>query len=131
MGGEKMGQVPKKEEDPEQQAQAMDIDSLTTTYRLLRRSPNPAAGLGDVKPRPRSLIEQQIMVSYKPRVVKLEEENERLRQKVEELECRLLSMQMACNSVNSNDDGAGGGESCDPGAPCLKKRKSSNTNMRC
>mmetsp|Transcript_3120 Transcript_3120/g.5693 ORF Transcript_3120/g.5693 Transcript_3120/m.5693 type:complete len:959 (+) Transcript_3120:325-3201(+) len=101
------------EEGEGEQGQQADLTSLSTTFRLLRMNPNLAYGLGDVKPRPRSLIEQQIMVSYKPRVVKLEEENERLRRKVEELECRLLSMQVS-------DDG---------GAPCLKKRKSSISSM--
>ena len=128
----KMDEVPKElNSGQQQQAQMVENDSLSTTYHLLRRNPNLAAGLGDVKQRPRSLIEQQIMVSYKPRVVKLEEENERLRQKVEELECRLLSMQMNFGCVNSTDDESGdGGESRDHGAPCLKKRKSSNTAER-
>lgn len=71
------------------------LESLTMCFRLLRMCPCLASGLADVKPRrPQSLIEQQIMVWYKPRVTKLEEENERLRQRVEELELKLASMQM-------------------------------------
>jgi len=97
-----------------------DLDSLSTTFRLLRMNPSLASGLGDVKPRPQSLIEQQIMVSYKPRVVKLEEENEELRRRVQELEAKLLSMQMMGSSIN--DDGSV--ETC-----TRKKRKSSPTRM--
>mmetsp|Transcript_34013 Transcript_34013/g.62568 ORF Transcript_34013/g.62568 Transcript_34013/m.62568 type:complete len:946 (-) Transcript_34013:363-3200(-) len=106
-----------KEEQVEQ-GKRSDLDSLSTTFRLLRMNPNLAYGLGNVKPRPQSLIEQQIMVSYKPRVVKLEEENERLRRQVEELECKLLSMQLMSSSVSEDDD-----------TPRLKKRKSSLSSM--
>jgi len=87
-----------------------ELDSLTTCFCLLRMSPCLAAGLAEVKPRPQSLIEQQIMTRYKPRVTKLEEENERLRQKVLELEKQLLQMQMNT-----------------PEGHAMKKRKSSST----
>jgi len=107
---------PKKESEDvrknvkeEEVDRGQDLDSLTTAFRLLRRNPCLASGLGDVKPRPRSLIEQQIMVRHTPRVARLEEENERLRQKVEELECKLLSMQLMSSSASE---------------PTMKKRKS-------
>ena len=75
--------------------QWVELESLSTCYELLRMSPCLASGLAEIKPRPLSSIEQQIMVRYKPRVIKLEEENERLRRRVEELELRLASMQMS------------------------------------
>ena len=67
-------------------------DSLSLCFQLLRKNPCLATGLGKMKPRPQSLIEQQIMTRYKPRVLKLEEENERLQQRVKELESQLKSM---------------------------------------
>lgn len=94
-----------------------ELESLSTCYSLLRMSPCLAFGLADIKPSPQSPIEQQIMVRYKPRVTKLEEENERLRRRVEELELKLASMQIA------------EAETCvlamPSGSPHLKKRKSS------
>ena len=68
-------------------------DSLSLCFQLLRKNPCLATGLGKKEETPpRSLIEQQIMARYKPRVVKLEEENERLQQRVRELESQLRSM---------------------------------------
>jgi hypothetical protein len=98
----------------DQQDQDQDeLESLSTCYRLLRMSPCLASGLLDTKPQ--SPIEQQIMVRCKPRVTKLEEENERLRRRVEELELKLASMQMAEMGVLAIPSGC----------PLLKKRKSS------
>jgi len=85
-------------------------DSLSLCFQLLRKNPCLATGLGKMKPRPQSLIEQQIMARYKPRVLKLEEENERLQQRVKELESQLKSM-MEITTDN----------------PKLKKRKSTAT----
>ncbi|KAL3786828.1 hypothetical protein ACHAW5_009233 [Stephanodiscus triporus] len=102
-------------EEPTSTDDEVELESLSTCYSLLRMSPCLASGLADIKPRPQSLIEQQIMVWYKPRVTKLEEENERLRQKVEELEHKLASMLMAET----------GDLAILSGCPHLKKRKSS------
>lgn len=102
-----------KEAEMQQESEQEEFDSLTTTFRLLRMSPCLASGLADVKPRPQTLIERQVMVGYKPRVTKLEEENERLRRKVDELELKL--MQMMSSSLSSDSSGT----------PSLKKRKSS------
>jgi hypothetical protein len=89
-------------------------DSLSLCFQLLRKNPCLATGLGKKEEtQPRSLIEQQIMARYKPRVVKLEEENERLQQRVKELESQLRSM-MADASEHSS----------------FKKRKSS-ANFGC
>jgi hypothetical protein len=101
-----------------------DLDSLSTTFRLLRMSPCLASGLGLVKPRRQSVIEQQIMVRYKPRVTKLEEENDMLRRKVEELE-RKLAMMEIMNGGGSDSDYSNSGS----GRPSLKKRKSSAAEM--
>jgi len=77
-------------------------DSLSLCFQLLRKNPCLATGLGKKEEtQPRSLIEQQIMARYKPRVVKLEEENERLQQRVKELESQLRSM-MADASEHSS-----------------------------
>ena len=91
-----------------------ELDSLSTCFSLLRMSPCLASGLAVVKQRPQSLIEQQIMIGYKPRVTKLEEENERLRCRVEELERKLLHMEMSSSSDH----------------PQLKKRKSSSYDFQ-
>jgi hypothetical protein len=98
----------------DEQDQRDELESLSTSYQLLRLSPCLASGLAEIKPRPQSLIEQQIMVRYKPRVIKLEEENERLRRRVEELELKLASMQMSET----------GAHTLPPFYPCQKKRKS-------
>ncbi|KAL3817843.1 hypothetical protein ACHAXA_004017 [Cyclostephanos tholiformis] len=87
-----------------------ELESLSTCYQLLRMSPCLASGLAEIKPR----FEQQILVRYKPRVTKLEEENERLRKRVEELEIILASMQMSETGVHA----------IPPGCPHRKKRKS-------
>lgn len=84
-------------------------DSLSLCFQLLRKNPCLATGLGKMKSRPQSLIEQQIMARYKPRVLKLEEENERLQQRVKELESQLRSM-----TASTSED------------PKWKKRKSSS-----
>jgi len=103
----------KGEQDSEEQR---ELESLSTCFRLLRMSPCLASGLGkNIKPRRRSLIEQQVMVGYTPRVTKLEEENERLSRRVEELEHKLASMQMMSDAAESSS-----------GSPYLKKRKSSS-----
>lgn len=94
----------------EQESEQEEIESLSTCFRLLRMSPCLASGLGNIKQRPQSLIEQNIMLRYKPRVAKLEEENERLRRRVEELELKFLQMKMQTDGT---------------GSPSLKKRKSS------
>ncbi|KAL7540244.1 hypothetical protein ACHAXR_009982 [Thalassiosira sp. AJA248-18] len=94
----------------EQESEQEEIESLSTCFRLLRMSPCLASGLGNIKQRPQSLIEQNIMLRYKPRVAKLEEENERLRRRVEELELKFLQMKMQTDVT---------------GSPSLKKRKSS------
>jgi hypothetical protein len=94
-----------------------ELESFTTCFRLLRMNPCLASGLAEIKPRgPHTSMEQKIMVSYKPRVTKLEEENERLRQRVEELELKLASIQL----VERDDDTNG----CPSQRPILKKRKS-------
>lgn len=94
-----------------------ELESLTTCFRLLRMNPCLASGLAEIKPRgPQTSMEQQNMVSYKPRVTKLEEENEQLRQRVKELELQLASIQM----VETDDDTNG----CPSQRPILKKRKS-------
>lgn len=94
-----------------------ELESLTTCFRLLRMNPCLASGLAEIKPRgTQASMEQQIMVSYKPRVTKLEEENERLRQRVEELELKLASIQM----VETDDDT----NACPSQRPIQKKRKS-------
>ena len=94
-----------------------ELESLTTCFRLLRMNPCLASGLAEIKPRgPQTSMEQQNMVSYKPRVTKLEEENEQLRQRVKELELQLASIQM----VETDDDTNG----CPSQWPILKKRKS-------
>ena len=95
-----------------------ELESLSTCFSLLRMSPCLANGLAIVKPRPQSLIEQQIMGRYKPRVTKLEEENESLRRKVEELERELQSLKM--------ERGSKGVHCTQSGSPHLKKRKSSS-----
>ena len=106
-------EVDEKMEDSDGQ----ELDSLTTAYRLLRMSPCLAAGLvPNIKPRAQSMIEQQIMIGYKPRVTRLEEENERLRRKVEELERKLQSMQT--NDLDQLKS------SFTTSPPSLKKRKS-------
>ena len=97
-------------------ANQRDLDSLSTTFRLLRMSPCLAYGLGNVKARPQSLLEKQIMVRYKPRVTKLEEENESLRRRVEQLELELLAVRMGENAMDKDL-----ASSC---RPSLKKRKS-------
>jgi hypothetical protein len=80
-------------------------------------NPCLASGLAEIKPRgPQTSMEQKIMVSYKPRVTKLEEENEQLRQRVEELELKLALIQL----VETDDDTNG----CPSQQPILKKRKS-------
>jgi len=94
-----------------------DLDSLTTIFRLLRMSPCLASGLADVKSPPPSLIEQKIMARYKPRVVKLEEENERLRRKVAELERKLMEFQMMESDSSTEQPAA------------TKKRKSSTASI--
>lgn len=91
-----------------------ELDLLSTCFYLLRMSPCLASGLADVEPPPRSLIEQQIMFRCKPRVTKLEEENERLRRRVDELELKLGLMQMGESGVSATTSG-----------PHVKKRKSS------
>ncbi len=85
-------------------------ESLSLCFQLLRGNPCLATGLGKMKPRPQSLIERQIMARYKPRVLKLEEENERLQQRIKELESQLRSM-----TASTSED------------PKWKKRKSSST----
>ncbi len=94
-----------------------ELKSLSTCYSLLRKSPCLASGLADIKPSPQSPIEQRIMVRYKPRVTKLEEENKRLCRREEELELKLALMQIAeaetCVLVMPS------------GSPHLKKCKSS------
>ena len=92
-----------------------ELESLSTCYSLLRMSPCLASGLADIKRRPQSPIEKQIMVRYKPRVTTLEEENERLRRRVEELELKLASMQIAETGVLAMPSSS----------QHLKKRKSS------
>ncbi|KAL7433769.1 hypothetical protein ACHAXM_003749 [Skeletonema potamos] len=87
-------------------------DSLSLCYLLLRKNPCLATGLGKMKPRPQSRIEQQIMARYKPRVLKLEEENERLQRRVKELESQIKSMM----EITSDH-------------PKLKKRKSSSATF--
>ena len=67
-----------------------ELKSLSICYSLLRMSPCLASGLADIKPSPQS----PIVVRYKPHVTKLEEENERFRRRVEELELKLASMQI-------------------------------------
>jgi hypothetical protein len=85
-----------------------ELDSLSTSFSLLRMSPCLASGLGIDQRRSQSLMEQQIMVQYKykPRVTKLEEENERLRRKVEELESRLRSLSTVSPHVKKRKSSA-------------------------
>ena len=85
-------------------------DSLSLCFQLLRKNPCLATGLGKMKSRPQSLIKQQIMARYKPRVLKLEEENERLKQRVKELENQLKNV-----TVGTSEN------------PKWKKRKSTST----
>ncbi len=94
-----------------------DLDSLTTIFRLLRMSPCLASGLADVKSPPQSLIEQKIMARYKPRVVKLEEENARLRRKVAELERKLMEFHNIESDSSTEQPAA------------TKKRKSSTSSI--
>ena len=85
-----------------------ELDSLSTSFSLLRMSPCLASGLGIDQRSSQSLMEQQIMVQYKykPRVTKLEEENERLRRKVEELESRLRSLSTVSPHVKKRKSSA-------------------------
>ena len=86
-----------------------EVDSMSICFKLLRKNPCLAVGLGKIKSRPQSHIEQQIMARYKPRVIiKLEEENVKLQQRVKELERQLESMKAITAEF-----------------PQLKKRKSS------
>jgi len=73
-----------------------ELESLSTCFSLLRMSPCLASGLDNSKQSSQAIMGQQFMMKYKykPRVTKLEEENERLRQKVEELEAKLQMLQM-------------------------------------
>jgi hypothetical protein len=87
-------------------------DSLSLCFKLLRENPCLATGLGEMKPPPQSPIEQQIMARYKPRVLKLEEENERLQQRVKELENQLKSLMATASET--------------PTSKTSKKRKSSS-----
>ena len=104
-----------------------ELDLLSTCFYLLRMSPCLASGLADVEPPPRSLIEQQIMFRCKPRVTKLEEENERLRRRVDELERKLGLMQLGGEGETSSVTAATTTNtitsSC--AGPHVKKRKSS------
>ena len=79
-----------------------ELESLSTCFSLLRMSPCLASGLDNSKQS--SIMGQQFMMKYKykPRVTKLEEENERLRQKVKELEAKLQSLQMEGAKVTTS-----------------------------
>ncbi len=86
-----------------------ELELISTCFNILRMSPCLASGLADFESPPRSLIEQQIMFRCKPRVIKLEEENERLRRRIDELERKLGLMQTRETSITAH----------------VKKRKSS------
>jgi hypothetical protein len=90
-----------------------ELELISTCFNILRMSPCLASGLADFEPPPRSLIEQQIMFRCKPRVTKLEEENERLRRRIDELERKLGLMQVRETSTTAH----------------MKKRKSSSASI--
>jgi hypothetical protein len=73
-----------------------ELESLSTCFTLLRMSPCLASGLDNSKQSSQAIMGQQFMVKYKykPRATKLEEENERLRQRVKELEAKVQTLQM-------------------------------------
>ena len=93
-----------------------ELESLSTCFTLLRMSPCLASGLDNSKQSSQAIMGQQFMMKYKykPRVTKLEEENERLRQKVEELEAKLQMLQMEGTKAKDTQPN---------GSPQLKKRK--------
>jgi len=101
-----------------------ELDSLSMCFSLLRMSPCLASGLANVKQRRQSLIEQQIMLRCKPRVATLEEENVMLRRRVEELELKLLEMQMTSGGISG---AASLTSSFTAVKPSLKKRKPSSS----
>ena len=100
-----------------------ELESLSTCFSLLRMSPCLASGLDNSEQSSQAIMGQQFMMKYKykPRVTKLEEENERLRQKVEELEAKLQMLQMegpkatASTSIDASHPTTG--------SPQNKKRK--------
>jgi len=81
-----------------------ELESLSTCFSLLRMSPCLASGLDNSKQSSQAIMGQQFMMKYKykPRVTKLEEENERLRQRVEELEAKLQMLQMEGAKVTTS-----------------------------
>jgi hypothetical protein len=83
-----------------QDVESRELESLSTSYLLLRMNPHLASGLAEAPANPDSI-----------HVVKLEYENKMLRQRIRELEQQVLQMQL----VIQNGDGS-----------ALKKRKSFN-----
>ena len=109
-------------EDASSKEDEGELESLSTCFSLLRMSPCLASGLDNSKQSSQAIMGQQFMMKYKykPRVTKLEEENERLRQKVGELEAKLQMLQMegpkatASTSIDASHP---------TGSPQNKKRK--------
>jgi hypothetical protein len=82
-----------------EQEEAIELESLSTCYQLLRMNPHLASGLAEAP------------TTSDQRVSRLEQENQMLRQRVYELEQQVMQMHLIMNEANGN---------------AIKKRKSFN-----